>query len=89
MMSRAISQSCPADAVPGMSWLCDRMACDCNKGCVLLGGRQEPPIELICNFFHGLMSLKTCRLRHAPKNMFWEALQKYELALNKRRRMLL
>ena len=27
--------------------------------------------------------------RHAPKNMFWEALQKYELALNKRRRMLL
>lgn len=100
MMSRAISQSCPVDAVPGMSWLCDRMVCDCNKGCVLLGGWQEQPIELICNFFHGLMSLKslrvififtgcTCRLRHAPKNMFWEALQKYELALNKRRRMLL
>ena len=38
MMSRAISRSCPADAVPGMSWLCDRMVCDCNKGCVLLGG---------------------------------------------------
>lgn len=62
MMSRAIYQSCPADAVPGMSWLCDRMVCDCNKGCVLLGGRQEQPIELICNFFHGLMSLKSLRV---------------------------
>ncbi len=34
----------------------------CNNSCVRLGGRQEQPIWLTRNFFHGLMSLKTLRV---------------------------